>query len=121
MIEQVEEQEGLGVNIVTEAHPVQPTDPEMTAPAGTPRSLALTIARQSVTATYDNPPHTASHVLLYIVNGIGVRIVGGNGGMTAATFLDLVGALVDGRTQPALVAPLQQDLATTPPGSDTPH
>jgi len=113
--------QGLGVNIVTAAHPVQPTDPEMTAPAATPQSLTLTIAGQPVTATYYNPPHTASHVLLYIVNGIGVRIAGGNGGMTTDTFLDLVGALVDGHTQPALVTQLQQDLATTPPGSDTPH
>ncbi len=109
----------FGVNIVTEAGPVQPSDFMMTAPAGAPQTLALTIAGQSVTATYYNPPNTASHVLLYIVNGIGVRIVGG--GMTTPTFLDLVGSLVDGRTQPALVAQLQQDLATTPPGADTPH
>ncbi len=111
--------QGLGVTIIREAHPVQPTDPMMTPPSSTPRSLTLTIAGQLVTATYYNPPHTSNHDLLYIVNGIGVRIAGG--GMTTDTFLNLVDALVDGHAQPALVAQLQQDLDTTPPGSDTPH
>lgn len=85
-------------------------------PHGTAQPLTLTIAGQTVHATY-YAPAASTHIVLYQQGTTGVRVVGAR--LSKTEFFRAVQALVDGRTHPALVAQLQHDLdagrqSTTP-------